>query len=264
MNSFCHRCGAVLSHGNHFQFERKSLCRDCLYAVDPNSPQLDSQRGAFGVQASLERRFFAQMLDGLIAYAFLFVGSFIGALISDGEAVPTTLALLGFFGYFLLSDGLPNGQSLGKRALHIRVLDADTGKPCGFGRSFGRNITALVGLFDWVFIFGKSRQRLGDRLASTVVVSVGPKSPPAEKAQAGVPTADSAESESAEPAASPLPESVLPARPVMPSPQMPFSPATQSLAASFDAASPAGTMAFTAGEPADLQPGANPAVNNPP
>jgi uncharacterized RDD family membrane protein YckC len=73
--------------------------------------------------------------------------------------------------YLLLADGLPNGQSIGKRVLDIAVIDQRTRKPCTYFQSFVRNfLLALLGIFDWIFIFGRKHQRLGDLAASTIVV----------------------------------------------------------------------------------------------
>lgn len=73
--------------------------------------------------------------------------------------------------YLLFQDGLPEGQSLGKKGVNSRVINASSGRPCGFGESFVRNISLLILTWvDWIFIFGERRQRLGDKLANTVVV----------------------------------------------------------------------------------------------
>jgi uncharacterized RDD family membrane protein YckC len=54
------------------------------------------------------------------------------------------------------------------------VVDAATGRPCTFGKSFLRNFLLVVlGFIDWIFIFGRRRQRLGDMAANTLVVKVG-------------------------------------------------------------------------------------------
>jgi len=56
--------------------------------------------------------------------------------------------------------------------LSMRVIDEKSGESCSYGRSFLRNILLLVlGPIDWIFIFGGKHQRLGDKLAGTVVVS---------------------------------------------------------------------------------------------
>lgn len=54
-----------------------------------------------------------------------------------------------------------------------KVIDATTSASCTFGQSFIRNLTlTILGLIDWVFIFGERRQRLGDRAADTLVVKL--------------------------------------------------------------------------------------------
>lgn len=75
-------------------------------------------------------------------------------------------------GYHFLADGLGEGQSLGKQWLGISVVDDRSGEPCTFGQSFVRNLLlAILGPLDWIFIFGTRHQRLGDKLAGTVVVA---------------------------------------------------------------------------------------------
>lgn len=77
--------------------------------------------------------------------------------------------LLGL-GYRLFSDGMGDGQSYGKRVARTRVVDAETGDPCTLWQSGVRHASQCLGLLDYVFIFGETRRRLGDRAANTVVV----------------------------------------------------------------------------------------------
>ncbi|MFN8424345.1 MAG: RDD family protein [Anaerolineae bacterium] len=82
-------------------------------------------------------------------------------------AVPSAIA------YALFADGLPGGQSIGKRILAIRVVDEATGAPCTYRQSFIRNLVLSIGSFiDALFIFGARRQRLGDLAARTIVTNV--------------------------------------------------------------------------------------------
>ena len=75
--------------------------------------------------------------------------------------------------YYFFADGFSGGQSYGKRWLGTRVVNAEDGVPCTFGKSFVRNLFLfLLGPIDWVFIFGSRHQRLGDMVAGTIVVSV--------------------------------------------------------------------------------------------
>jgi uncharacterized RDD family membrane protein YckC len=115
------------------------------------------------------KRFQGQFIDGLVAYVlaivlFWLLDMFIGRepAFYSGVAIGVT--------YFLLSDSLPNGQSVGKKLLNIQVVDKETMKPCSFFQSFLRNVTFPLGLFDWVPIFFGAHRRLGDFIASTIVV----------------------------------------------------------------------------------------------
>lgn len=122
--------------------------------------------------ATRTSRFFAQFLDGLIG-ALPILAAFVVLLVNEWLGLFAMLgAVLFSIGYYFLSDGLPNGQSIGKRALNIAVVDAETGERCSMGKSFFRNILLfLLGPLDWLFIFGSRRQRLGDMAANTIVVS---------------------------------------------------------------------------------------------
>ena len=55
--------------------------------------------------------------------------------------------------------------------MNTAVVDGTNGRPCTFGQSFVRNFfLSLLGPIDWLFIFGRRRQRLGDRIAATIVI----------------------------------------------------------------------------------------------
>lgn len=117
------------------------------------------------------KRFQGQFIDGFIAYllgaiAFYLLHTVIGKHISILVAITIGVA------YFLFSDALPNGQSIGKKLLKIRVVNQKTLLPCSLAQSFLRNITFPLGILDWVFIFFGSHRRLGDFIASTIVVKM--------------------------------------------------------------------------------------------
>jgi hypothetical protein len=139
--------------------------------TDPGAIQntLDDTSMA-GSPASLGDRVLGQMLDSFVAMGPLFaivlfdVSEWVGPVaFSAGLA----FAVL----YVLFADGLPNGQSYGKRLVKTAVIDAASKAPCSSWQSFVRNLTLVIlGVIDWVFIFGTRRQRLGDKLARTVVI----------------------------------------------------------------------------------------------
>jgi uncharacterized RDD family membrane protein YckC len=115
------------------------------------------------------KRFQEQFIDGLVTYFIGYLSFYIMGFFISKEAA-------GYFGitigvtYFLLSDSLPNGQSIGKRLLNIQVVSKQTMRPCSFLQSFFRNVTCILGIFDWASIFFGLHRRLGDFIASTIVV----------------------------------------------------------------------------------------------
>ncbi len=134
-------------------------------------PPDEVHKGASGPRAGFWRRFAASFLDGLGVFVLLilFRGLFKGA----GLALDIVVAAC----YFVYFEGGPTGQTLGKRALGIRVVSFDTGGPIGYGRAFiryiGHTVSALVfylGYF-WM-LWDKEKQCWHDKFAADVVVPV--------------------------------------------------------------------------------------------
>ena len=81
------------------------------------------------------------------------------------------------FVYFTVMHGGERGQTYGKRALGIRVVDQNGGR-IGYGSAFGRYaITFLFGLFvlpvvlDYLWpVWDRRNQALHDKVASSLVV----------------------------------------------------------------------------------------------
>jgi uncharacterized RDD family membrane protein YckC len=123
--------------------------------------------------ASLGDRLIGELLDAAVVTIIMLLWVMPFAL--TNAVGPTVMPAGVCFSliYVLFADGLPGGQSFGKRINNTAVVDAETGEPCTFGQSFVRNaILTVLGVIDWVFIFGKKRQRLGDRAAKTIVIKV--------------------------------------------------------------------------------------------
>jgi uncharacterized RDD family membrane protein YckC len=109
--------------------------------------------GGAGEVASAGTRFAAYVIDGLIMFgaiiAVLIVGAIFGA-ISDGlGAIVTLLGYLAVMGgsiwYFLTYEGGPTGQTIGKKQMKIRVVDAATGQPgIGVNKAFMRRLWQLI------------------------------------------------------------------------------------------------------------------------
>lgn len=107
-------------------------------------------------------------------------------------AVTEMLPKAGFYAgvtYLLISDGLFDGRSIGKRLMGLRVVSLATGAPCSMRESILRNGPLGVGLLlfrlpliGWIFIVvvsaleflillgNKEGMRLGDELAKTMVI----------------------------------------------------------------------------------------------
>lgn len=122
--------------------------------------------------AGLGRRLGGQWIDSLITLFVLFAvgkaAEFVGVLSPGAVGI---LAIGAAAAYYLFSDAMPNGQSVGKKLLGMQVVDEYTHLNCNLFQSFMRNITTpFLNILDWIFIFFGSRKRLGDMLASTVVI----------------------------------------------------------------------------------------------
>lgn len=75
-----------------------------------------------------------------------------------------------------LIDGFNNGQGPGKKLLSLQVLRLKDGEPCTVKDSFIRRFTSIFQPLDSFWTLGKRRQRMGDKLAETVVVKYDPES----------------------------------------------------------------------------------------
>jgi uncharacterized RDD family membrane protein YckC len=121
--------------------------------------------------ASLSARLFGQILDSLVAVAAFIAAGILYAFSSAIGLIAVIVAVCYAIYYLLFADSFEGGQSYGKRVVNTAVVDATTGEACTAWQSFIRNLLlALLGIIDWVFIFGRKRQRLGDKAANTIVI----------------------------------------------------------------------------------------------
>lgn len=120
------------------------------------------------------KRYQGQFIDGLIAIFLFFTTNYVLGFIELDANIAGAIKLIIPISYFVFSDALPGGQSLGKKPLGIKVVSKTTGKPCNLLQSFMRNaFSPFLGIIDAVLILGKKRQRLGDMFANTIVVKNG-------------------------------------------------------------------------------------------
>jgi len=147
--------------------------------------------GASGPRASFGRRLVAYILDGIIidvpALILIAIGGGFDTTTTDTGGVQssnTALLIIGYATLFLGSilyyaafEGSRRGQTLGKRALGIRVVDAHTGGPIGFWRAllraFGRIVSgALCDLGYLWMLWDREKQCWHDKMATDYVVPV--------------------------------------------------------------------------------------------
>ena len=98
------------------------------------------------------------------------------ALARSLGAIYAISTLIGW-AYYTYFEGGERGQTLGKMALSIRVIDLQTGRPIGYGRAFVRQlvkiISALVFLLGYFWmLWDKEKQTWQDKAAGSVVVPI--------------------------------------------------------------------------------------------
>jgi uncharacterized RDD family membrane protein YckC len=130
-----------------------------------------SAGGASGPRAGFWQRLGAAIIDGLV----LLIPSIILLLIFKQGAAYQALSTLMSLAYFTNFEGGASGQTVGKKALGIRVYDFRQGGSIGYGRGFlrqiGKYISAIplfLGYF-WM-LWDKESQCWQDKIAGSVVV----------------------------------------------------------------------------------------------
>jgi len=127
--------------------------------------------GASGPRAGFWRRLGAAIIDGLITG--IVSGILYVALKTAGYALGLILTIT----YFTYFEGGLTGQTFGKKAMGIRVIDFSTGGPIGYGRAFiryiGRIVSALIIYIGYLWmLWDKEKQTWHDKFAGDVVVPV--------------------------------------------------------------------------------------------
>jgi uncharacterized RDD family membrane protein YckC len=123
-----------------------------------------------GPRASFGLRLAAVLIDAVIVgvVSFLF-----RAIL--GMAAGQGLSLVLGLGYYIYLEGSPSGQTVGKRAMNIRVIAFDTGGPLGFGRAALRYVARIVSAipcllgYFWM-LWDDQKQTWHDKIATAVVV----------------------------------------------------------------------------------------------
>ena len=128
--------------------------------------------GPSGPRASFGLRFVAALIDGILLGIVIQV---VRAILGLEFAASQALQIAGGLAYYGYLEGSPSGQTLGKRAMNIRVIDFSTGGAIGPGRAIIRfvgryisGIPCLLGYF-WM-LWDKEKQTWHDKLSNSVVV----------------------------------------------------------------------------------------------
>ena len=191
----CVQCGTATSPGAKY-------CESCGALIAPKGVQTPSQgppayqapayyTGAPTPYQGVSIRFVAILIDyfiigiivGLVALPFLaaavaatVVSENLSAIAWGSVAIASLIGLVIWFLYFTLLEG-HYGQTIGKMALNIKVVRESDGLPIDYGEAAVRTVLRIIdGLFDYligaIFIWtSDQQQRLGDRVAHTVVVT---------------------------------------------------------------------------------------------
>ena len=126
-----------------------------------------------------------QILTAVIFAVMFFAIAILGGAIGGnaGAVISTIIFLIGsatLIFYWFLLEGFWDGYTIGKKLFGIKVVEED-GSPCSLSSSVVRNLLYIIDSL-FYFLIGfiamsatEKRQRIGDRLGNTVVVSETPK-----------------------------------------------------------------------------------------
>jgi len=187
----CSHCGKQYDPNTMYCPEDGTLLIKNVNQAFNNLQILKNSNGTIP-RASSGNRFLAFLLDGLIslglsipAIIFFFLGlSKLNGYNREYALVFFCLAFLLYLlplSYSLIKDGLGKGQSFGKKAVGLMVIDIEKNCPCSYGKSCFRNIImTLVNMIPFVgwliepimVLATEDGRRLGDKAANTQVIDV--------------------------------------------------------------------------------------------
>ena len=144
------------------------------YEQAPPAPPGQPADGPSGPRAGFWRRFAAKFLDGILLGI---INAILGIIFKHAVGVYYALSVIIDWGYYTYMEGRPQGQTLGKMALGIRVYDFQRGGPIGYGRAFIRQIAQILSTvvlllgYLWM-LWDREKQTWHDKIAGSVVVPV--------------------------------------------------------------------------------------------
>jgi len=123
-------------------------------------------------------RFLATLVDGLVLMV-AYLPAVIGAAIGGDSAsaifgLITIVAVIGVIIWMLIQEG-KTGQTIGKKALGIRLLREIDGRPLGVGMAFVRRLAhfldSMACYLGWLWpLWDSKKQTFADKVCSSVVV----------------------------------------------------------------------------------------------
>ena len=154
-------------------------------------PQVQTAYAGFWI------RFIARFVDGLILgipltillFIVIAIGGALGSntsnqnaqnaaagVVGGGLILFYALALVGVAAYQIYFWGT-SGQTIAMRLFHLRVVDANTGGPIGFGRAVVRWLMTIVNSWacyiGWIWVaFDARKQGWHDKVANSVVLQI--------------------------------------------------------------------------------------------
>ena len=125
--------------------------------------------GPSGPRANFGQRLVAYIIDAIL------IGIVYGILFVINRTLGYVVGLLLGLAYLTYFEGSPSGQTVGKKAMGIRVIDFRTGGSIGYGRAFirwiGRYVSAIPCLLGYLWmLWDKEKQTWHDKMANDVVV----------------------------------------------------------------------------------------------
>lgn len=178
---YCSKCGTMNS-------EDAEYCSKCGNSLKSSQTVPISSRGEMGTEKYVVmHRVFAAIIDFFVLIILSF-SMVVTSMIPGIAARSRSTAISGFFMSLLLIILLWifygiimetwKGQTVGKMILGIIVVK-ENGEPCDFLAALLRNVMRIIDNLPALYILGfivmaitEKRQRLGDRLAGTVVVKI--------------------------------------------------------------------------------------------
>lgn len=170
----CRYCGSMLPDVQMAAaYDRSAIPGSAPYPIENNVRVYP--------KASSFTRLIASVLDGLLVSCAVWVPMLIAEVTyNDLFYFIAIITVIWALWYGFTKDGRANGQSIGKKAMGLMVVNLNTNSPCTRGRSALRAllwiipyIGGLINIIDCIMVLvSDDGRRTGDYLANTQVIAV--------------------------------------------------------------------------------------------